>query len=134
MKDNSVDYADKSAILISALCIAHCILPPLLILFSPVIAGMAFFAEESVHLWLVGLVLPISVIAIGGGFLRHRNSLTLITATLGLLIIVVAAIFGHDVFGHEAEVVMTIIGSVILVYSHVRNIRLRRQTANSARS
>ena len=61
-----------------------------------------------------------------GGFLRHRNWMTLVVATIGLVLVVVAATLGHDLFGHEIEVVMTVIGSAMLVYGHIRNIKFRR--------
>jgi hypothetical protein len=38
-----------------------------------------------------------------------------------------AAYLGHELLGEYGEVVLTVLGSSIIVYSHIRNYRLRSQ-------
>jgi hypothetical protein len=114
----SADFADKSAIVLSGICIAHCILPILLSLIIPYFAGFAFLTDDVFHLWLLLFVVPISMLAIGWGYYQHRSGLTLTLALTGLCMIFFAATYGHDMFGHGVEVLLSSLGSILVVFGH----------------
>ncbi|TRY33746.1 MerC domain-containing protein [Aliiglaciecola sp. M165] len=126
MHDRPADIADKSAIILSGLCIVHCLLPILLSLIVPYLAGLAFLTDEAFHLWTMIFIVPISAFAIGWGYYQHRNSVILTLALVGLSMIIVAATVGHDLLGHTYEVMITVVGSLFVVYGHIKNIQLRK--------
>ena len=117
---------DKSAIGLSILCIAHCLLVPVLITLLPVVAAIGL-GDESFHRLLIVGILPISVVALFLGCRRHRTWSVLLLGTLGLIILVVTAILGHEILGDFLEKFATVIGSVFIMLSHFRNFRLCRQ-------
>ena len=123
IKSNSV--ADKFAILLSSLCLLHCVLTPFLLISVPYLAGFAFLKDEALHIWLLCLVVPASIIAIGFGYTQHKNNTTLMLAFSGIAVLVGAVTIGHEMFGHEAETIMTVIGSILVVSGHVKNLKLR---------
>lgn len=115
-----IDYA---AIGVSILCIAHCILLPLLLVLIPTL-GLAFLADETIHQYLVGVALIVSGIALGAGCKRHRSLPILAMGVAGLSCLLFASIFGHDLLGEFMEGVMTVVGSALLIMCHIRNYRL----------
>ena len=117
---------DKSAIGLSILCIADCLLVPVLITLLPVVAAIGL-GDESFHRLLIVGILPISVVALFLGCRRHRTWSVLLLGTLGLIILVVTAILGHEILGDFLEKFATVIGSVFIMLSHFRNFRLCRQ-------
>lgn len=125
MFKNYADIADKSAITLSILCLAHCALPIILYFAIPFFAGLAMLTDEIFHVWLLVLIMPISLVAIGLGYRRHRNATTLALALLGLGMISTATMVGHDLIGHSLEIALTALGSVLVIYGHIRNIKLR---------
>jgi hypothetical protein len=36
-----------------------------------------------------------------------------------------AATYGHDMFGHGVEVLLSSLGSILVVFGHLRNLKLR---------
>ncbi|WP_269518684.1 MerC domain-containing protein [Alteromonas sp. BMJM2] len=123
MNNAAIKLADKSAVTISGLCLLHCLLPPLLAIFTPYLTGLALFEDEALHVWLLVCVTPISLIAIFWGFTKHRRLNTLLFAVSGLALLLVAATVGHDHFGHEGEIAMTVLGSILLVVGHLFNLK-----------
>ncbi|GLR71582.1 MerC domain-containing protein [Agaribacter marinus] len=133
MPDTATDIADKSAIALSGLCIVHCILPILLSLILPYFAGLSYLTDEAFHLWLIIFVVPLSLFTISWGYRQHRNKKTLILALIGLMLIIVSAAIGHDTFGHTAEVLISIAGSTLIVWGHLKNMKLRNTKFKNGR-
>ena len=127
---NFQKISDKAAIALSMLCVVHCLLFPVLLLLLPPLAGILALDDELFHKTLLFFVVPISVIALMMGYLYHRNHTMLLVGGVGLSLLILAAVLGHDVLGEYGEVVLTVIGSSFIAFSHIRNLRLRRQTDN----
>lgn len=125
--------SDKIAIVMSVLCVIHCLFLPLLVIALPAFVGLAFLKNETFHIWLVFGIVPISLIAIFIGFHHNKNSRVLITTFFGLGILVFAAFLGHDLVGEFGEVTLTVVGSLIMTYGHYLNFRqsLRGSCLNS---
>ena len=104
----------------SALCVVHCLLTPVLISFSAVIAHL-LPAEESVHRSLAMLVASFGAFALIAGFRKHRRTLILFLMLGGLSCIAGAAWFGDKLPSHAAEVMITFLGSVFMVTAHRLN-------------
>jgi hypothetical protein len=115
-------HIDKISIGLSALCAVHCLVLPVvagvLPAFAAVAAGHAHF-----HLLMLVLVIPMSGIALGAGWLRHRDGLVMALGLCGMALMVVAVTVGHDLLGHEGERWATLAGSFILAAGHFRNFR-----------
>lgn len=117
---------DRMAISASALCMLHCLLTPLLLVAVPVIST-TLLADEAFHRLLVAFVLPTSLVALFLGCRRHKDRGVLVLGGLGLISLVLVALFGHDLLGETGERVATVISGAILAIGHLRNYRPCRQ-------
>ncbi len=116
---------DALAMLLSALCLMHCLALPLLVAALP-LAASSLVADERFHQWLLLGAVPTSVIALGWGWRRHRDNLVAWLGVIGLILMVFAA-FGIQagLIDVKAERVLTVIGAVMLAIAHLRNYQLR---------
>lgn len=121
-----IDIGDKSALVLSLVCTLHCIATPLMLVMVPSISVLLAFEPEELHLWLLYAVIPISSFTmIAGYFHHHRASVSIITL-LGMLSLIGAVIFGHDMMGGLGEVILTVMGSILIAYGHIKNLMIRR--------
>lgn len=105
---------DRFGIVLSALCLAHCLAVPVLL------AGSAAWASEAVHLWLaVGLV-PVTALAVVPGYRRHGRGEVLVLAAVGLAGLF-AALLLEPVVGASGERLITAGAGILLVAGHLRN-------------
>jgi len=118
---------DKAAIALSMLCVVHCLLMPVLLLLLPAVTGLLAFNDELFHTALLFFVLPISGVAMLMGYTHHRNHAMLFVGVIGLALLILAVALGHDNLGEYGEVALTMLGSSAIAYSHLRNLKLRRQ-------
>jgi len=114
---------DKGAITLSLVCAAHCLVLPVLTVMTPSIMGY-FVTDESFHRWLAFVVIPFSFIALTMGCKRHKSHAVAIFGVFGLLLLLFAAAFGHDVLGETGEKVATLIGAGCIALAHCQNYRL----------
>lgn len=113
---------DKAGIGISAACMMHCTALPLLLTLSPSMLG-GLLNHNSFHQWLLLLILPTALIAFGIGWSRHRRLSYLVPGLLGLTLVVLAVLFGHEVLGELGEKLLTFSGGLALVIGHMMNLR-----------
>ena len=111
---------DKLGAWTSALCVVHCLLTPVLLSFSAVLAHL-LPAEEKVHRSLAMLVALFGTIALLYGFRRHRRKRVLLLMSSGLLLIFGAAWFGDQLPAHGYEVAVTFAGSSLMIAAHRLN-------------
>ncbi|WP_102797062.1 MerC domain-containing protein [Bowmanella denitrificans] len=121
------NISDKAAVGLSALCVVHCLFMPIILILIPPLSGVLALNDELFHIWLLFAVVPISSIALLMGYFHHRNRHVFVIGALGLTILVIAAVMGHDLLGEYGEVAMTVVGSCIIAFGHVRNYQLGRQ-------
>jgi len=115
--------ADRMAVGLSGLCIAHCLVLPILMTFYSS-SLLLMVGDEIFHTAIVLIAIPISGLALFFGCKSHRNFLVPALGVVGLFLLIASATFVHDVWGESAEVVATIMGSLALATSHVLNFRL----------
>ncbi len=122
-----VTCADKAAIGLSILCTLHCLILPILLVLTPAMTGLFAFSDEAFHLWLLFAVLPISTFAVTAGYMHHRKFRVSAISILGMALLIIAAVFGHDWLGETGEVVFTVIGSLLVAIGHFQNLKFRHR-------
>lgn len=117
---------DKFAVSTSAICAIHCLFLPVLLSVFPAL-GTTIFGQESFHMWLLLLVIPLSLVALSMGCKQHKNWVVAIFGALGLIILIFTAVYGHDVFGHDGERIATLVGVSAIAAGHLLNYKLCRR-------
>jgi len=113
---------DGVAISISALCVLHCLLAPLVVLAFPIF-GASLWASHEFHAWLLVLILPSSALALYLGCRQHRSGIVLGLGLSGIAVLLIAAALGPEVLGELGEILVTGLGGTLLAGSHVLNYR-----------
>jgi len=126
--DNSAsrttELLDRTGILLSGLCVVHCLALPLLIAVAPFLGQ---FAEGHLHAQMLVIVLPLSTGALVLGFRRHRNRQIIIAGLVGMLLLTLGGTVMHAQFGIVADRLFTMSGAIVLAISHWFNSRAGSQ-------
>ena len=118
-------WLDGMAVIFSGTCMVHCLLLPLMVTVFPIVQG-SLLDEQQFHLVMLLLILPTSLIALTIGCRKHKDRLTLVLGTVGLVVLTFTALFGHDNFGYLGERIVTTIGGLVLALAHIQNFRCCR--------
>ncbi|MEM7610792.1 MAG: MerC domain-containing protein [Pseudomonadota bacterium] len=112
---------DLAGILLSAVCMLHCALIPVLILAG--VGGDLIWpgGRDWTHIIMLGVVVPVSGLALAGGWIRHRRQRVIKLGAIGIGLLAFAAFFAHDYMGHTADAVITTLGGAVLAYAHWQN-------------
>ncbi len=114
---------DRIAMVLSGLCLVHCLALPLLFLVLPFVGGVA---DSHWHVPLLAVALPVSIVAIVIGYRRHGNRGIVAGIALGLALLVAGATVGHALLGSLADRLLTVAGSLTLAAMHWQNsVKLR---------
>ncbi|WNG38318.1 MerC domain-containing protein [Archangium violaceum] len=111
--------------LLSTLCIAHCVLLPVVLGFLPA-ATAEVLEGEAVHQGLVLFVTLTAVVAFVPGWRLHRRAGVPVLAVSGLLLLV-AALFLPEGTSEALETGLTLGGGVLMAVAHARNRTLCRE-------
>ena len=108
---------DRVGVVLSGLCMVHC-LAGLLLVAGLGVGGGVLLAPE-IH--RIGLALAIAVgsVTLVLGVIRHRDPVPLQVGAAGISFMAVALFVGHG----TAEGVLTIMGVALLAWAHLRNLR-----------
>lgn len=112
---------DKVGIFLSTLCAVHCLLTPFLILALPVMGE--FFESEWAHILLALFVVPVGLFAFFSGYRHHQQKGVLALGVVGLLFITGASFLPHEMVEVAEFDVVTISGSVLVLFAHILNRR-----------
>lgn len=83
-------WLDRIGISASVLCAIHCLAAPFLLLLLP--AAGSVWSHPAVHWVLAVLVVPLALWVLFKGYAKHRKKLTLVSASLGALLILAGLI------------------------------------------
>lgn len=115
MKTAPTSLLDASAISLSGLCMAHCLVLPLVAAFSPLLAAWA--EAEWVHAAVVLMAAPLSALAL---WRRGQRPAVILLALGGL------SLMGLGLWPfHDQETPLTVGGSLLLASAHIVNWRRR---------
>ena len=114
--------SDKFAMSFSAICMIHCLFAPSLIILS--YSSLALTVEsELIHKAILLLTIPVSIFAISLGYKNHSNNAIIYTGIAGLTMLISALLIGESI-GENAELILTIIGSLMVIACHYRNYQI----------
>ena len=114
--------SDKFAMSFSAICMIHCLFAPSLIILS--YSSLALTVEsELIHKTILLLTIPVSIFAISLGYKNHPNNSIIYTGIAGLTILISALLIGESI-GENADLILTTIGSLMVIACHYRNYRI----------
>lgn len=118
--DTQENMGDGLAVSLSVLCLAHCLL-------LPVLAGAAPLLGELVHApWVHALLLllaaPLSIWVLAKGYRHHKHAVPLIVGIAGLLLLSSGLVHTtHLAWERTASVA----GALVLLLAHSHNFWLR---------
>lgn len=110
---------DRLGMLLSGVCLVHCIALPLIVLVFPGVL-MSQHADTTVHWILLGVVLPVSGFALWQGFRRHGSRQAIAIGGVGLVFLALGVL---HVMGQSLETPLTVVGVIALAVAHWINLR-----------
>ena len=117
---------DSLAISLSLLCVVHCLFVPSFIILAPSFLAYSF-NNELIHYLILVLAIPVSLFALISGYKAHKKLSILFMGVLGLSILFLAVLYGDAFNGEFGEKALTLMGSIIVVYSHFKNLKICRE-------
>lgn len=114
----------------SAVCLAHCLMLPLLFALLPA-ASRLFAVPEAFHIGAFVLAIPASALAMRTGYRHHGIVHPVLLGLLGLILLGVGALGGQRLL---IETGFTVTGSVLLAIGHLSNWRLRHAASRTRTS
>lgn len=127
----SISWVDRFAIGVSLLCLAHCLLMPILLVILPSM-NASLMAGENVHLWLVFVVIPSSLFALSMGCKQHRRRSFMLIGLFGLGFLILGACVDFIGLKHVWEQAFTVLGALFIAFAHVRNFQICRKSKDSS--
>lgn len=118
---------DISAMVLSGLCLVHCLALPLLVVLIPV-GALYGLEDEHFHWVMLLLALPLSLASLSHGFLRHQRRFVPVIGGVGLALMawdLLPTVEAHS-HGHG----LTIPGVFLVAVAHGLNIRALRRVAH----
>ena len=99
----------------------HCLVASFFVALLPAISLLSLAGDELFHQILLVVIIPVSSIALLSGLVKHRSWPIISAGVIGLLILVAAALLGHDFLSPSGEKLLTGLGGVILAIAHFFN-------------
>lgn len=110
---------DFWGLILSGVCLVHCLLTPLALVILPALVPHWLQAEGHGHSLFFLLLLPIAAFAMFSGFRRHHRWAPIVWLGLGVAVVA----FTTFVLDGKPEYALTIVGSLLLLRGHYLNRR-----------
>lgn len=110
---------DKLGIWISGLCLIHCLVLPLILIFIPVIYKYKYhylFDEARIHGFFFISMILVALLSFLPAYKIHKQKKPFLVFISGLLIYALPLFF-HDFF-HSWELLISILASGLIIYAH----------------
>jgi hypothetical protein len=108
---------DRLGVLLSGLCLVHCLAGLFLVGMLGIGGGLLLSPE--IHRYGLMLAVLVGASTIGIGAVRHGRRVPLALGAAGLLLMAAAVMVGHG----NAEVALTVCGVLLVAAAHIANIR-----------
>ncbi|MEM6551669.1 MAG: MerC domain-containing protein [Planctomycetota bacterium] len=102
-------WLDTLAVGASVVCAVHCLVTPVLLVALPVLAT-TFWVDANFHLWMLGLVVPTSAVAVFLGCRKHKDKVVVGLCAAGLAILAGMALYESSVHAAYASEVTPVVG------------------------
>ena len=112
--------SDKVAVTLSTACVLHCFFAPSFVILTSGFLSISI-DNELVHYLILLLAVPGSSFALYLGWKNHKNTSFLPFGIIGLLALFAAVLMGEAMLGEAGERAITLLGSLLVAYSHYRN-------------
>ncbi|TVS17904.1 MAG: MerC domain-containing protein [Gammaproteobacteria bacterium] len=109
---------DGGAIVVSAVCVVHCLGLPLLLTLAPLMS-LGWLSPEHFHWAMLLIAVPLSALGLWQGFRRHAQWMVPILGALGLGLMAYDLLPQHDDHTHG----LTLFGVILVALAHTLNIR-----------
>lgn len=121
--------ADITGVVLSQLCLVHCLLLPVLLGFLPSLAILDHGSGELFHAGLLILATPVTVFALLQGYRRHRNRSPILLGTVGLCLLW-SILVAESSLGHDFASVANVMAGALVASAHWYNWSLTRSNDN----
>ena len=121
-------FTDKFAMTLSTVCLVHCLFAPSLIMSYLIALSQCLLESELIHKVILFLTIPVSLLALSLGYKNHKSMSFIPIGIIGLAILVLAVLAGESLLGENGELVMTMFGSILVVYCHYKNYQICKQS------
>jgi hypothetical protein len=111
---------DRLGVVAALLCFFHCLLTPVLIS-MPAVFAHSLPSDEHTHRVLAVVVAALGALALVRGFRTHGRKRIIGYMVAGLLCILLGAWFGDRLPSHRVEVMITCLGSTLMIVAHRLN-------------
>ena len=111
---------DKAGITLSWLCLVHCLVLPVIV---PIIPALNLFQDERIHLFASITLFGIAGYAFIRGFKVHNDARVLLIGLIGVALLYTGLNLPEDALVLN-ERNSTVLGSIALIFAHIRNISL----------
>jgi hypothetical protein len=115
-------HIDRIAIVLSTVCIVHCLAMPFLIALVPV-AALTFGGDAHFHELMLWLVVPTSAVGFALGYRLHHRMGIVGVGAVAVVVLALAAVWGHAAWGRGFETGANVAASLVLAFAHWRNFR-----------
>jgi hypothetical protein len=88
---------------------------------------LVFMSDESIHKALLFAIVPVGAYALSFGYKSHKKLYVVAVAVAGMVLLVSTGLLEHEVLGERGEVLLTLVGSSLIVFGHIQNVKLRKQ-------
>ena len=123
---NNQYKSDKIAASMSLICVLHCLFVPSF--FIAVSSTSALTIDNNIiHYLLLTVTLPVSLYALNLGLKNHNKKGVFVLGIAGLILFVLAVMFGEVYVGETGEQVVTVIASLLVIYAHYQNFQICRK-------
>ena len=120
--------SDKLSIFVSITCALHCLLMPAFLITTSSFIALQI-DNEFLHGVMLLIIFPISTFALLTGLFNHDGKISFLSGCIGLITLLYAYFAGEEILGEWGEIIMTLVGSAILVFAHWQNFELCRDQA-----
>lgn len=113
---------DLVGVLISGICLVHCLIGPVLLLLGVASLGHIHTDEQQFHFLLLIPILLVAAWSIPSGLKKHHKTTPAIIAVVGIVFLVVGLLV------IEWSLICSIIGSLCLLVAHLLNRSITSKT------
>lgn len=120
---------DSLAVALSGVCAVHCLALPFIVVAYPLVGSWSM-DELVFHRSLLIVIIPVSLIALLLGYCTHRSRQVAVLGTLGIAILALVAMSGHEWLSTTGERLATTAGGLILASGHLINAIIAQRCRN----